>query len=86
MVFDSKLSDLMMPNRTHVPCVACPSDLIGRKHFDAVNLSVVCKFTTYNTRTQVLYLAVDGLTSTWQDNMFSVHKMSVCHQVGACLS
>lgn len=32
---------------------------------------------------QVVYLAVDGLTSTWQDSMFHAHKMSVCHQVGA---
>ncbi|KAF5830184.1 UDP galactose transporter-like protein [Dunaliella salina] len=29
----------------------------------------------------VVYLAVDGLTSTWQDSMFHTHKMSVCHQV-----
>lgn len=28
------------------------------------------------------YLAVDGLTSTWQDSMFSAHQMSICHQVG----
>jgi hypothetical protein len=35
---------------------------------------------------QVVYLAVDGLTSTWQDNMFHVHKMSVCHQVCVCVS
>ena len=27
------------------------------------------------------YLAVDGLTSTWQDNLFTGHNMGICDQV-----
>ena len=29
----------------------------------------------------LLYLAVDGLTSTWQDSMFQSYHMSICNQV-----
>lgn len=33
----------------------------------------------------LLYLAVDGLTSTWQDNMFNSYSMSICNQVHGLL-
>ncbi|KAJ9514062.1 hypothetical protein QJQ45_021155 [Haematococcus lacustris] len=29
----------------------------------------------------LIYLAVDGLTSTWQDSLFLTHHMSICEQV-----
>lgn len=29
----------------------------------------------------VVYLAVDGLTSTWQDGMFRTYNMGICDQV-----
>jgi hypothetical protein len=30
----------------------------------------------------VLYLAVDGLTSTWQDSLFQGYNMTIADQVG----
>lgn len=32
----------------------------------------------------LVYLAVDGLTSTWQDSLFQGYNMSICDQVREC--
>ncbi len=32
----------------------------------------------------LVYLAVDGLTSTWQDGLFRQYNMSICEQVQGC--
>jgi len=38
-------------------------------------------YTAIGAALMVIYLAVDGLTSTWQDSLFQRYSMSICDQV-----
>lgn len=38
-------------------------------------------YTAIGAALMVVYLAVDGLTSTWQDGLFQRYSMSICDQV-----
>ena len=39
-------------------------------------------YTIVGAALMLVYLAVDGLTSTWQDGLFQRYSMSICDQVG----
>ena len=38
-------------------------------------------YTVIGAALMVVYLAVDGLTSTWQDSLFQRYSMGICDQV-----
>ena len=40
-------------------------------------------YTVIGAALMVVYLAVDGLTSTWQDSLFQRYSMGICDQVHA---
>lgn len=40
-------------------------------------------YTVIGAALMVVYLAVDGLTSTWQDSLFQRYSMGICDQVCA---
>ena len=39
-------------------------------------------FTLIGAALMIVYLGVDGLTSTWQDGLFQRYSMGICDQVG----